>query len=62
MTNRAIETVLVQREYDRNWELVGKFKDYANSYSCKDESGRFVTLTPMKWITIAVYPFIMEEQ
>lgn len=54
-----IETVLVQRDYDKNWELVGKFRD--SEYCYTDEFNQDRKLESYKWITMKVYPFLMEE-
>jgi hypothetical protein len=55
-----IETQLVQRSFDGRWEKIAKILDHENSYTYKNETGASVTLTPEKWITIAVYDFLME--
>lgn len=55
-----LETQLVQRDYDKRWELIAKFMDHENAYSYSSESGNKVTFIPEKWITIKVYDFIME--
>jgi hypothetical protein len=57
-----LETQLVQRAHDGYWERIGKIEDVENSYEYRDEAGVRVTLTPIKWITLAVYPFIMEAE
>ena len=59
--NSIHETQLVQREFDGCWERIVKVMDTENSYSFVDERGMNMTLTPTKWVTVAVYPFIMEE-
>lgn len=56
-----LETQLVQRAYDGYWELIGKIEDTENEYEYRDEAGVKVKLTPMKWIALAVYPFIFVE-
>lgn len=55
-----LETQLVQRDYDKRWELIGKIMDHDNAYTYQNESGRKVTYTPEKWITIKVYDLLME--
>lgn len=59
--NDILETQLVQRAHDGYWEKIVKIMDHENSYTFKNESGILTTLTSEKWITVAVYPFIMEE-
>lgn len=56
-----LETQLVQRAYDGYWERIGKIEDTENEYEYRDEAGVKVKLTPTKWITLAVYPFIFVE-
>lgn len=56
-----LETLLVQRKFDGYWEKIAKIIDHENAYTYKNELGNTVTLTPIKWVTIQVYPFIMEE-
>jgi hypothetical protein len=60
-TNEILETQLVQRAYDGYWEKIVKVMDLENEYSFRNEVGNIVTLIPEKWLTVAVYPFIMEE-
>ena len=55
-----IETQLVQRNFDGHWEKIARVMDHENSYTYKNETGTSVTLIPEKWITIAVYDFMME--
>lgn len=55
-----LETELVQRAYDGRWERIAKIMDHENAYSYSNESGNKITFVPEKWITIAVYDFIME--
>lgn len=57
----VLETQLVQREFDGRWERIIKVEDIENAYEYVDEAGVQVTLTPTKWLTAAVYDFIMEE-
>lgn len=59
--SEILETQLVQRAFDGYWEKIVKVIDHENAYTFGDENGNKVTLTPEKWITVAVYPFIMEE-
>lgn len=59
--NDILETQLVQRAHDGYWEKIVKIIDHENSYTFKNELGIQTTLTPVKWLTVAVYPFIMEE-
>lgn len=56
-----IETQLVQRAFDGAWERVVKVMDHENAYPHTNEQGMKITLIPTKWVTVAVYPFIMEE-
>ena len=56
-----LETQLVQRAYDGYYEKIVKVMDYENAYTFVNESGQRVTHTPTKWLTTAVYPFIMVE-
>ena len=56
-----LETQLIQRAHDGCWEKVVKIMDKENAYTYQNESGAKVTLIPEKWVTVAVYPFIMEE-
>lgn len=56
-----LETQLIQRAFDGCWEKVAKIIDHENAYTYVNESGTSVTLTPEKWVTISVYPLIMEE-
>jgi hypothetical protein len=56
-----LETQLVQRSFDGRWEKIVKVMDYENSYTYGNETGTSVTLIPEKWITVAVYDFLMEE-
>lgn len=58
---QILEEQLVQREFDGNWERVVKVMDHENAYTYRNEVGNEVTLIPEKWLTVAVYPFIMEE-
>lgn len=55
-----IETQFVQRNFDGHWEKIARVMDHENSYTYKNETGTSVTLIPEKWITIAVYDFMME--
>ena len=57
----VLETQIVQREWDKRWEKVVKMMDKENAYTYQNESGAKVTLIPEKWVTVAVYPFIMDE-
>ena len=57
----VLETQFVQRAYDGYWEKIVKVMDHDNSYTYRNESGTSVTLIPERWLTVAVYPFIMEE-
>lgn len=56
-----LETQIVQRDWDKRWEKIVRVMDYENSYTYRNESGSSVTLIPEKWLTVAVYDFIMEE-
>lgn len=58
---QILEEQLVQREFDGAWERIVKIMDHENAYTYKNEAGVQVTLIPEKWLTVAVYPFIMEE-
>jgi len=55
-----LETEIVQREWDKRWEQIAKIMDYENSYTYLNEYGIKMTLIPEKWITIAVYDYLME--
>ena len=57
--NDILETQFVQRAYDGYWEKIVKVMDHENAYTFKNESGILTTLTPEKWLTVAVYPFMM---
>jgi len=59
-TSEILETQFVQRAYDGYWEKVVKIMDHDNAYTHVAESGNKITLTPEKWVTVAVYPFLME--
>lgn len=56
-----LETQMVQRSYDGRWEKIAKVMDHENAYTYRNETGTSVTLIPEKWITVAVFDFIMEE-
>lgn len=56
-----LETQMVQRSYDGRWEKIAKIMDHENAYTYRNETGTSVTLIPEKWITVAVFDFIMEE-
>lgn len=56
-----LETQLVQRSFDGRWEKIARIVDRENSYTYKNETGTSVTLIPEKWVTIAVFDFVMEE-
>ena len=60
--NDVLETQLVQRAYDGYYEKIVKVMDHDNSYSFKNEAGVQTTLTPTKWVTTAVFPWIMVEE
>jgi hypothetical protein len=55
-----VETQFRQRAYDGKWEMLGKIIDYGNKYSYQTSSGSNIALIPEKWITVAVYDYIME--
>jgi len=59
--NDILETQLVQRAFDGYWEKIVKVMDHENAYTFQNETGQMITLTPTKWLTVQVYPFIMEE-
>ena len=61
LASEILETQLVQREYDGYWERIVKVMDHENAYTYRNESGTSVTLIPERWLTVAVYPFIMVE-
>jgi hypothetical protein len=61
LASDVLETQFVQRAYDGYWEKVVKIMDHENAYTYRNESGTSVTLIPERWLTVAVYPFIMEE-
>ena len=56
-----LETQLVQRDFDKRWERIARVMDHENSYTYRNETGSSVKLIPEKWITVAVYDFIMYE-
>ena len=56
-----IETQLVQRDFDKRWEMIAKIRDYENSYEYVDEQGNKIVFVPEKWVTTGVYDFILEE-
>lgn len=56
----VLETQIVQREWDKRWEKVVKIMDNENAYTYRNENGVSVTLIPEKWITVAVYDYLME--
>lgn len=43
-----------KRAYDGKVEVIGRIKDYDNSYTYVTETGQQVTFTPEKWITLKV--------
>lgn len=55
-----LEMQLVQREFDKRWEKIARIVDRENSYTYKNETGTSVTLIPEKWVTLAVYDYLME--
>jgi hypothetical protein len=57
-----LETQFVQRSFDGRWEKIVRIMDKENAYTYKNETGTSVTLIPEKWVTIAVYDFMMEIQ
>jgi hypothetical protein len=58
-TSDILEIQFVQRAYDGKWEKVVKVMDHENAYTYKEESGVLTTLTPEKWLTVAVYDAMM---
>lgn len=56
----VLETQIVQREWDKRWEKVVKIMDNENAYTYRNENGVSVTLIPEKWVTVAVYDYLME--
>ena len=60
LDSEILETQFVQRAFDGLWEKVVKVVDYENGYTFRNESGVTVTLIPEKWLTVSVYPFLME--
>jgi len=56
-----LETQMIQRSYDGRWEKIAKVMDHESAYTYRNETGTSVTLIPEKWITVAVFDFIMEE-
>ena len=59
--DQILETQFVQRAYDGHWEKVVRVKDYTNTYRYMNEQGQPDVLIPDKWLTVAVYPFLMDE-
>lgn len=55
-----LETQIVQRTWDRRWEKIVKIMDYDNSYTCVNESGVKITLTPEKWICVGVFDYLID--
>lgn len=55
-----LESQIVQRDFDKRWERIVKVQDLENSYTFANEQGVKMTLIPEKWITVAVYDFLME--
>jgi hypothetical protein len=55
-----LESQIVQRDFDKRWERIVKVMDHENAYSYSNENGIPVTLIPTKWLTVAVYDFLME--
>jgi hypothetical protein len=55
-----LESQIVQRDFDKRWERIVKVMDHENAYSYSNENGVPVTLIPTKWLTVAVYDFLME--
>ena len=56
-----LESQIVQRDFDKRWERIVKVMDHENAYSYSNENGVPVSLIPTKWLTVAVYDFLMEE-
>jgi hypothetical protein len=57
---QVLETAFKQRAFDGKWERVVKIKDNDNSYSFVDYDGASKTITPLKWVTVGVYDYLME--
>lgn len=55
-----LESQIVQRDFDKRWERIVKVQDLENAYTFANEQGVKMTLIPEKWVTVAVYDFIME--
>jgi hypothetical protein len=58
----VLETQFKQREFDGKWERIAKIMDYENKYTYSTESGQKVSLIPEKWVTVAVYDYMLELQ
>ena len=58
----VLETQFKQRAYDGKWERIAKIMDYENKYTYSTESGQKVSLIPEKWVTVAVYDYMLELQ
>lgn len=56
----VLETQIIQREFDGRWEKVVRVEDYENSCTYINEYGKRTTYVPHKWLTVAVYDFLME--
>lgn len=56
----VLETQIVQRDWDKRWEKIVKIVDHENTYTYFNESGVSVSLIPERWVTVAVYDFLME--
>ena len=50
----------MHRDFDKRWERIVKVQDLENAYTFANEQGVKMTLIPEKWVTVAVYDFIME--
>jgi hypothetical protein len=60
LASEILETQIVQRDYDKRWERIVKVMDHENAYTFKNEFGTSVTHIPEKWLTVAVYDYMME--
>lgn len=55
-----LETQIVQRDWDKRWEKIVKIMDNENAYTYRNENGVSVSLIPEKWVTVAVFDYLME--
>ena len=49
-----------QRAFDGKWERIVQIEDVDNTYVFINEYGSRQALTPLKWVTVGVYDYLME--